>query len=104
MAHYASSLFVYVMMERGSFCQHLQLEMLLNCHLQEGNDDTIVDDELAFASNRTVSRLTEMQSATYLRMHAEQHAPHLLLALEEAASNQDKEVRSVAQEQEAATV
>lgn len=51
---------------------------------------TIVDDELAFASDRTVSRLTEMQSASYLAAHAKQHAPHLLLALEEASADKDQ--------------
>ncbi|KAK9808546.1 hypothetical protein WJX73_006973 [Symbiochloris irregularis] len=54
------------------------------------DDNTVVDDELAFASQRTVSRLIEMQSAGYLKTHAQEHAPHLLLALEEAEQAQDK--------------
>ena len=58
--------------------------------MQGTNEFTIVDDELAFASDRTVSRLTEMQSASYLVAHAKQHAPHLLLALEEASEDNDK--------------
>lgn len=49
----------------------------------------MVDDELAFASERTVSRLTEMQSASYLKAHAQAHAPHLLLALQEAEAGQN---------------
>ena len=58
--------------------------------MQGTDDNTVVDDELAFASERTVSRLTEMQSAIYLKAHAQQHAPHLLLALEEAEQAKDK--------------
>ena len=42
-----------------------------------------VDDNLAFALERTISRLTEMQTLTYLVAHARAHAPVLLLALEE---------------------
>ncbi len=42
-----------------------------------------VDDNLAFACERTISRLTEMQTLTYLVAHARAHAPVLLLALEE---------------------
>jgi hypothetical protein len=44
----------------------------------------VVDDNLAFSKDRTVSRLTEMQSAEYLRAHAQQHAPELLYALLES--------------------
>ena len=42
----------------------------------------MVDDNLAFTKDRTVSRLIEMQSQEYLREHAERRAPELLLALE----------------------
>lgn len=43
----------------------------------------IVDDNLGFAKDRTISRLTEMQSDEYLEAHAQAHAPELLLALQE---------------------
>lgn len=43
----------------------------------------VVDDNLGFAKDRTVSRLTEMQSEEYLRAHAKAHAPELLLALQD---------------------
>lgn len=43
-----------------------------------------VDDNLGFAKDRTISRLTEMQSLEYLLHHARLHAPELVLALEEA--------------------
>lgn len=46
--------------------------------------DEVVDDNLGFAKDRCVSRLTEMQSREYLRAHAKAHAPELLYALEEA--------------------
>ena len=45
--------------------------------------EQVVDDNLGFAKDRTISRLTEMQSAEYLRAHAKAHAPELLLALTE---------------------
>jgi predicted ATPase len=43
-----------------------------------------VDDNLGFSKDRTISRLTEMQSIEHLLVHAQQHAPQLVLALEEA--------------------
>ena len=43
----------------------------------------VVDDNLGFTKDRTVSRLIEMQSEEYLEQHAEQRAPQLLLALKE---------------------
>jgi len=49
-----------------------------------GSEEVIVDDNLGFSKDRTVSRLTEMQSKEYLRAHAERHAPELLYALNEA--------------------
>lgn len=45
-----------------------------------------VDDNLGFAKERTISRLTEMQSLEYLLAHAHAHAPELVLALEEATA------------------
>ena len=46
--------------------------------------DAVVDDNLAFAKERTISRLIEMQSLDYLMDHARLHARVLLPALEEA--------------------
>ncbi|GBG00285.1 hypothetical protein Rsub_12964 [Raphidocelis subcapitata] len=46
--------------------------------------DALVDDNLGFSKDRTVSRLTEMQSLEYLAAHAEAHEPSLTLALREA--------------------
>jgi len=43
----------------------------------------VVDDNLSFAKDRTVSRLIEMESMEYLVDHANRHAPELLLALAE---------------------
>jgi protein AFG1 len=50
-----------------------------------GGDDpgAFVDDALGFQKDRTVSRLTEMQSGEYLQAHAAAHAPSLLKALAE---------------------
>lgn len=44
----------------------------------------VVDDNLGFSKDRTISRLLEMQSREYLIVHAEHHAPQLVLALKEA--------------------
>uniref|UniRef100_A0A7R9YUT9 ATPase n=1 Tax=Chlamydomonas euryale TaxID=1486919 RepID=A0A7R9YUT9_9CHLO len=46
--------------------------------------DVVVDDNLGFSKDRTISRLTEMQSVEYLLHHAKQHAKGNVLALEEA--------------------
>ena len=46
-------------------------------------DMWIVDDNLAFSKDRTISRLTEMESREYLMSHARRHVPCLVLALEE---------------------
>ncbi|GLC33066.1 hypothetical protein PLESTB_000374200 [Pleodorina starrii] len=46
--------------------------------------DVVVDDNLGFSKDRTISRLTEMQSLEYLLHHARQHEPSLVLALQEA--------------------
>lgn len=43
----------------------------------------VVDDNLGFAKDRTVSRLTEMQTLEYAIAHAQRHEPRLLLALQE---------------------
>lgn len=47
-------------------------------------DNLVVDDNLGFAKDRTISRLLEMQSLEHLVHHAERHAPELVLALKEA--------------------
>jgi len=49
-------------------------------------EDDIIDDNLGFAKDRTISRLIEMQSTEYLVAHAEMHASELLLALQEEKS------------------
>ncbi|XP_024402867.1 uncharacterized protein [Physcomitrium patens] len=48
--------------------------------------DLLVDDELGFAKDRTMSRLTEMHSKEYLKEHAEAHmsSEHPLPAVREA--------------------
>jgi protein AFG1 len=46
----------------------------------------VVDDNLGFAKDRTISRLAEMQSVEHLLAHAQQYAPQLVLALQEAAA------------------
>lgn len=48
------------------------------------SDAVVVDDNLGFAKDRTVSRLVEMSTMEYAVMHAEHNAPELLLALQEA--------------------
>ena len=52
--------------------------------------DALVDDNLAFAKERTISRLIEMQSLSYLMDHARLHAPVLLAALEELREKEGK--------------
>ncbi|PRW45043.1 vacuolar -sorting-associated 33-like protein [Chlorella sorokiniana] len=52
-------------------------------YADSGGASEVVDDNLGFAKDRTISRLTEMQSEEYLRAHAKAHAPELLLALGE---------------------
>lgn len=49
--------------------------------------DLVVDDNLGFTKDRTISRLIEMQSHEYLVAHAERHAPELLLALSDRKAN-----------------
>jgi hypothetical protein len=55
-----------------------------------GSDEVVVDDQLGFAKDRTISRLTEMQSIEYLLQHAKQRPElkHLVLALQEAQDKQ----------------
>ena len=48
------------------------------------SQDVIVDDNLGFSKDRTISRLTEMQSLEYQLQHAQSHCPENVLALEEA--------------------
>jgi peroxisome-assembly ATPase len=52
------------------------------------SEGKVVDDILAFAKDRTVSRLTEMQTLEYALAHAERHEPQLVMALEEAQAKQ----------------
>lgn len=52
--------------------------------IKDKNSAILVDDNLGFAKDRTVSRLIEMQSMEYLVDHSNRHAPELLLALAEA--------------------
>ena len=52
--------------------------------------DALVDDNLAFAKERTISRLIEAQSLSYLMDHARLHAPVLLPALEELREKEGK--------------
>lgn len=54
--------------------------------------DALVDDNLAFAKERTISRLLEAQSLSYLMDHARLHAPVLLPALEELREKEGKVV------------
>ncbi|KAF6261142.1 AFG1-like ATPase-domain-containing protein [Scenedesmus sp. NREL 46B-D3] len=55
-----------------------------------GCDEVVVDDQLGFAKDRAISRLTEMQSIEYLLQHAKQRPElkHLVLALQEAQDKQ----------------
>lgn len=48
----------------------------------------VVDDNLGFAKDRTISRLLEMQSDEYLEAHAKAQAPELLMALQERRRQQ----------------
>ena len=52
--------------------------------------DALIDDNLAFAKERTISRLIEAQSLSYLMDHARLHAPVLLPALEELREKEGK--------------
>jgi hypothetical protein len=58
-----------------------------------GGEDIVVDDQLGFAKDRTISRLTEMQSVEYLLQHAKQRPElqHLVLALQEAQEKQRRQ-------------
>ncbi|KAF5836723.1 AFG1-like ATPase-domain-containing protein [Dunaliella salina] len=60
-----------------------QAQAATNPSLKE-RQDTVVDDNLGFAKDRTISRLTEMQSLEYLLVHAQRHSPESMLALQEA--------------------
>jgi peroxisome-assembly ATPase len=62
---------------------------------QKGDmEGMVVDDILAFAKDRTVSRLTEMQTLEYALAHAERHEPRLVMALEEAQAKQQGRAKS----------
>ncbi len=58
--------------------------------------DLLVDNELGFSKDRTVSRLTEMQSLEYLAAHADAHDPSLKLALQEALDKKAAKARAAA--------
>lgn len=62
--------------------------------ITDRDSDLVVDDNLGFAKNRTISRLTEMQSMEYLVEHSNKHAPELLLALAEAQARESEKVSS----------
>jgi peroxisome-assembly ATPase len=47
-------------------------------------EEMLVDDNLGFAKDRTVSRLAEMQTIEYAIAHAKRYDPALCLALEDA--------------------
>jgi len=50
--------------------------------------EVVVDEQLAFVKDRAISRLTEMQSIEYQIQYAKQHAPQLVLALQEMQQQQ----------------
>ncbi|KAK9844048.1 hypothetical protein WJX81_002985 [Elliptochloris bilobata] len=65
---------------------HTQAESREQAERGEADDPRdVVDDNLGFSKDRCVSRLTDMQSLSYLTAHARKHSPNLLLALEEVA-------------------
>lgn len=53
-------------------------------------EDDVVDDNLGFAKDRTISRLIEMQTIEYALAHSERNQPEMKLALEEAQSKLSK--------------
>lgn len=53
---------------------------------QKVTEDVVVDDNLGFAKDRTISRLIEMQTIEYALAHSERNQPEMKLALEEAKS------------------
>ena len=57
---------------------------------EKAGDDVVVDDNLGFAKDRTVSRLIEMQTIEYALAHSERNQPDMKLALEEAHSKRVK--------------
>jgi peroxisome-assembly ATPase len=66
--------------------------MTLHDSKQEGNlsEHVVVDDNLGFAKDRTISRLIEMQTIEYALAHSERNAPERKLALEEAQAKRAK--------------
>ena len=68
------------MLPKGAFEVHDTVDFMQDA---QDSDQYIVDDNLAFSKDRTVSRLTEMESREYLMSHARNHVPCLVLALEE---------------------
>lgn len=57
-------------------------------------DDCIIDDNLAFSKDRTISRLIEMGTKEYLLSHARRHAPCHVLALDERSKRVQNEFQS----------
>ena len=53
-------------------------------------EELVVDDNLGFAKDRIVSRLTEMQTLEYAVAHARMRDPSMVSALEEAMNKQRK--------------
>ena len=53
------------------------------CRTICADENLCIDDNIGFAKDRIISRLTEMQSVEYARSHAETHAPELLPSLKE---------------------
>ncbi len=66
-----------------------QLSLLTAVQSKAQEDALVVDDNLGFSKDRTISRLLEMQSREYLISHAEHHAPELVMALKEANKNSE---------------
>lgn len=66
----------------------MQLQHGFSSSSSSEGGDVVVDDQLGFAKDRTISRLTEMQSMEYLLAHAKLHAPHTVLALQELQQKQ----------------
>ncbi|KAJ9515639.1 hypothetical protein QJQ45_021754 [Haematococcus lacustris] len=77
-----SELFTHIITQAVA-SQESRAEAAANPALKE-QPDIVVDDNLGFAKDRTISRMTEMQSLEYLVAHAKHHAPQNLLALQEA--------------------
>jgi hypothetical protein len=67
---------------------HLQHSYSSSSSSSSGGPEVVVDIQLAFVKDRAISRLTEMQSIEYQIQYAKQHAPQLVLALQEQQGKQ----------------